>query len=126
MKLFRHHIISSPLAFILSLMLLNISVDVIDRSVNKPWEEQQSYNEIESLVELITEIGLQMNDIIPENDDEDNQSIKGKQAIKYFIVKSQRILHATFNSISYHQLHSAFYRLFETNILIPPPEIKKI
>lgn len=123
MIFFRKHIVSAPLAILLALLLLNVSANVIERNVNKHYEGwQKEYNEIESLIELITEIGLEMTDLIPENNNEDEQSIKGKILIKFIIVKGEHFLHEVFKSTSYNPLLSTFYHLFESYILIPPPE----
>ncbi len=122
MKFTRKHIVA-PVAYILTLLLLNSSVDVIERSVYKPWEEQQhNFNEIESLVELITEIGLNMNDIIPESDGEDNQSLKGKQVLKFIQIRSLNFLYKSFKSKTFNQLYYSNYQLLESSIFIPPPE----
>lgn len=122
MKFIRKHIVA-PIAYILTLLLLNSSVDVIERSVYKPWEEQQqNFNEIESLVELITEIGLNMNDIIPESDGEDDQSLKGKQVLKYIQIRCLNFLYKEFKSITFNQLHISHYRFLYSSIFIPPPE----
>ncbi|MFN7013386.1 MAG: hypothetical protein ACK4ON_03845 [Bacteroidia bacterium] len=122
MKVSRKHIVA-PVAWILSILLLNSSVNVIERSVNKAWEEQQeNFNEIESLIELISEIGLSMNDIIPENNGEDNQSLKGKQILKYIKISRLNLLYQAFKSITFNQLHIFHYQLFEPSIFIPPPE----
>lgn len=124
MKFIRKHIIA-PVAYILTLFLLNSSVNVIERSVNKPWEEQQeNFNEIESLVELITEIGLNMNDIIPESDGEDDQSLKGKHVLKYIQIRSLNFLYKALKSITFNQLYISNYRFLESSIYIPPPENK--
>ncbi len=123
MNFIRKHIVA-PMAIILALLLINTSVDVVERSVFKPWEEnQKNFNEIESLVELIAELGLNMEDIIPENEGEDDQSLKGKHVLKYISISSRKILHEAFQTLTYKRIQLYYYRLFEANIFIPPPEI---
>jgi hypothetical protein len=123
MNFIRKHIVA-PMAIILALLLINTSVDVVERSVFKPWEEnQKNFNEIESLIELIAELGLNMEDIIPENEGEDDQSLKGKHVLKYISINSQKKLHEAFQTLIYKRLQLYYYHLLEANIFIPPPEI---
>ncbi len=122
MNFIRKHIVT-PIAIILALLLINTSVDVIERSVFKPWEEnQKNFNEIESLVELITELGLNMEDIIPENEGEDDQSLKSKQTTKYISIHAQNFIHEAFKIISFPNVIFLYNQLLELVIFIPPPE----
>lgn len=122
MNFIRKHI-DTPMAIILALLLINTSVDVIERSVFKPWgENQKNFNEIESLIELITEVGFNMNDLIPENDGEDDQSLKGKQTVKYIKIHAQNFIYQAFKIISYSNIKFLYNQLIESVIFIPPPE----
>lgn len=120
MNFIRNHIIR-PVAVLLALFLLNTSVDVVERSVFKPFEESQSnFNEIESLVEMITELGLNLKDFIPENEGEDDQSLKSKQSLKFIKINSQLYLHETFNTIVYCISDLFNYLNPGSAIFIPP------
>lgn len=59
-----------------------------------------------------------MNDLIPENDGEDNQSLKGKQTVKYIKIHAQNFIYKAFKIISYsnikflyinHQVNTNFH-----------------
>lgn len=81
MKFIREHIIFRCLWFVLALHILNCSVDTPDP---QPYSvpEDLSYNDMESVVEILLEQVLDINNAITEHDENDTDQGSGGLTIK--------------------------------------------
>jgi hypothetical protein len=85
MKDLRKHIATRLLFGLLALHILNISIDPPD-FYSEEIPEDLSYNEMESIIELVLEKGLNIENAIPETDDNDNNfHFKFDKKIDFFI-----------------------------------------
>lgn len=71
---------SKALVGLIALLVLNCSVDTAYDPVAMKWNgdeyvEDMSFNDIESIYELVTECWLDMEDFVPENDDRDGYEL---------------------------------------------------
>jgi len=125
MKLLREHIVFRFLWVVLALHILNISVDTPDRQPDHV-SEDLSYNDMESITEIVLEQVLCIDNAIPEHDEPDNDNGKTnlKTAIDFFISKFSVKL----ADISYYLLNNPsqykenFYQQFHSELNSPPPE----
>ncbi len=74
-RVFRHQIYKALFSLFLAIQLLNISIDPSDRE-RFGLTEDITFNEIESLSELLLEEVLEIEDCIPESDERDSDNIK--------------------------------------------------
>lgn len=125
MKLLREHIFFRVLWFVLALQILNFSVDTPDAQPDNI-REDLSINDMESVVEIILEQVLDIDNAIPEHDesDNDNGKINLKTAIDFFIskfsVELADISCSLLNKPS--QYKENFYKRFNPELNSPPPE----
>jgi hypothetical protein len=127
MKFIREHIGFKLLWLVMALHILNCSVDTPDpQPENIP--EDLSYNDMESIVEIVLEEGLNIKDAIPEADDNDDAGTSDftlKVNIDWFMP------HQTF-TISYFtpvlqvehnfEYHEQYTEQFHPEITPPPPK----
>lgn len=74
-------ILSKILVSILAILTLNCSIEMPHPERYTEWDgdsyvEDLSYNDIESIYELVTECWLDMEDHVPEQNDDDNDDVK--------------------------------------------------
>lgn len=125
MKLLREHIIFRFLWVVLALHILNVSVDTPDAQPDNI-REDFSFNDMESIAEIILEQVLNIDNAIPEHDesDNDNGKINLKTAIDFFIstfsVKFADISYSLLNKPS--QYKESYHEQFQPELNSPPPE----
>lgn len=76
MEFLRHSKIMAALWLLLAAMILNYSIDVPDPN-NDSVKEDLSYNDIESITELIFEYGFGWDNFVPEHDEDDREDDGG-------------------------------------------------
>lgn len=107
--------------------MLNICIDAPDALPNDI-PEDLSFNDQESIIELIVEKVLGYEDAIPEHDDSDprqDTTIKSNLAIDHFVLPSFKSKFNDHHSIGNKQNRAIYLFHFSTHypeIHLPPPE----
>lgn len=127
-KPIRHSLLTRYLWGFMSLYLLNCFVDSPDAQPHH-FPEDLTYNDLESIIEIVVEKVLGFENAIPEYDDNDtNQDFAGKSTflIDFFVVPNTTI------SINKKYLNLKKGKLTEQNLILstpyfeihtPPPEV---
>lgn len=127
MKFIREHIIFRCLWFVLALHIFNCSADTRDpQPYNVP--EDLTYNDMESVVEIVLEQVLDINNAIPETDDTDTDGDNGlnlKKGLDFSY--HQSVLKILFCNISVTVCKHAFFKekyseQFHPGLISPPPK----
>jgi hypothetical protein len=79
---------------VLALLILNGSIDTRDLHTATFWNgsdyvEDLSFNDVESMYELVTECLLDMEDFVPEHDDDSGDTDKTSKTITHWINANQ-------------------------------------
>jgi hypothetical protein len=128
MKVFRIKLIKIFFSFIVAVLVLNLSIDPPDLMVNLDsdiaFEEDLSINEMESLAEVILEKGFEMENALPETDDQDPESLVKK--VEIFLTQCFVSEHNIFNTVSILPRVTKLFCIIYSNIYLdffsPPPE----
>jgi len=88
------------LTALLALLILNTSIDTPDPSDTIVWNgedyvEDLSYNDIESFYELVTEEFLDLEDFVPEHDDDSGDTDKTGKTLSYWLATEPQIFSLT-------------------------------
>ena len=119
--------LSKALVALIALLVLNCSVDTAYDPVAMKWNgeeytEDMSFNDIESIYELVTECWMELEDFVPEQDDRDGYEL-GKTvkdwiafpypdySLQYKVAKTLYVPHSLLS-----------YPSFSGDIDIPPPD----
>ncbi|MCU0443599.1 MAG: hypothetical protein MUE85_01680 [Microscillaceae bacterium] len=126
MKFFRKNIIFRILCFVVIFQLLNFSIDAPDAQPDY-LPENLAINDIESIVELVLEDFLGLEDAISEQDepDEDNNSPLNKKT-EFLHQKDlfQSFVIVSYNSKPIGRIYKSNHYLFDfTKEIIQPPEV---
>jgi len=128
MKLIREHIIFRFFWLVMALHILNFSVDTPDLHPNYV-PEDLSYNDMESVVEILLEEVLEINNAIAEHDENDTDDGSGGLTVK----KSIDVSHYN-NTIKvlvigelpficrFNIFEDAFLSQFHPELIPPPPK----
>jgi hypothetical protein len=127
MKFIREHIGFKLLWLVMALHILNCSVDSPDPQPESV-PEDLSYNDMESIVEIILEQGLDIQNAIPEHEDQDtddNGSFSIKKGVDFFV--SNKFLKIVFNRsfvdlASIRVYDEQYSEQFHPEIVPPPPK----
>lgn len=84
-------ILSKILVSILAILTLNCSVEMPHPEQFLRWDGQDyvedlSFNDIESIYELVTECWLDMEDHVPEQNDDDNDEVKPVNTLSWIAI----------------------------------------
>jgi len=128
MKFIREHIIFRCLCFVLALHIFNCSVDTPDpQPDNVP--EDLSYNDMESVVEIVLEQVLGINNAIAEHDENDTDDAGGGLTIKKgidFSYYENNIKISFSNAVTtickYGNYRDNFSSQFHPELIPPPPK----
>lgn len=110
-----------PISILLSIYLINLSIDAADMEGNV---FDPSVNEIESIVELVVEVILEKGDAMPEHDEPDPESETCFISIYHIVVSSSTfdLLNTCFH---YSSDPSTYVRISYKNPILgkysPPP-----
>lgn len=90
MALFRNHIAHRMFSIVLTLHILNLSVDAVDMF---PYSvrEDVSFNEIESIAEFVLEDILHIQNALPEHDEEDETAELMNTSVEFNVVPHQML-----------------------------------
>lgn len=124
-------ILNKILVSILALLILNCSVEMPHPSIHTYWDgedyvEDLSFNDIESIYELVTECWMGLKDHVPEAEDEDSDEIKTGGLFDWIInntttsIKQAIFPVCDINSTKYN---NEYYYLFSSTC-IQPPDLK--
>jgi hypothetical protein len=106
----------------LLLGLLNLSIDPPDRE-SRGMAEDTSFNDIESIAELVGEQWMGIIDIFPEHDEPDEEGGFAKQLVEYRCTQTQvtvRISNAAAGAMNYPFAEN-FTVQYEPEPRVPPP-----
>ena len=130
MKFIRDYINLKILWFVMALHILNVSVDPPDLL---PYyvPEDLTYNEMESIVEIVLEQIFGLENAVPEHEDDDtNQGLLTKTIsalpIVYFNENQRIIIDILINCLKLSKsffYHSKFGEPFHPEIIPPPPKV---
>ena len=127
MKFIREHIIFRCLWFVLALHIFNCSVDTPDpQSDNVP--EDLTYNDMESVVEIVLEQVLDINNAIAEKDDTDTDgdnglNLKKELDFSYHQSSLKTLFCNTSIVVCKHALYKDKYsEQFHPELTPPPPK----
>jgi hypothetical protein len=125
-KILRVNAIVTTVTLIVTLQILNVSVDPVDHSYGY---EDLSINEIESCLELVLEVVLKRNDAVKETDEHDGASSKPHTRIVYiFNDMIGLVRNSTFELLparNFSDRPSTFNSL-TLPIIAPPPKAAQI
>lgn len=127
MNFFRNHIIFRFFSFLLAAHILNCSIDTEDRKPNNV-PEDLSFNDMESIVEIVLEKILCIENAVAEYDepgDENNIGFSAKKLIDTFIpyFSANLSLSADFCILFKHSNYKESYsEQFHPELILPPPE----
>lgn len=127
MRFIREHIIFRCVWLVLALHIVNCSVDTPDpHPENVP--EDLSYNDMESVVEIVLEQVLGIENALAETDDTDtngNNSLNFKKGVDFFyhqFASNPLFFHSSF-SVCKHTLYEEKYsEQFHPELISPPPK----
>jgi len=127
MHLFREHILFKSLWLLTALQILNCSVDAPDL---KPEQvaENLKYNEMESVIEIVLEKGLEFKDAIPEHDDNDNGNDgltlkKGLDLCSRYHSDASHLYDASATRVKFRLNNDRFANQFRPELDSPPPKV---
>lgn len=125
MKLIRNHIISKALCVLMAFHIFNCSVDMPDAQPDSIAEDL-SFNDMESVVEIVLEECLNIKDAVAEHDEPDDdlpmdvklaKSFYFQNSYPGFLISIEKNIE---NSVpSYKEI---FFNEYITDILSPPPQ----
>ena len=128
MKLFRNNIIISRLFCILmAFHIFNVSVDMPDTQPDYIAEDL-SVNDMESVIEIVLEKGLDIENAIAEHDEHDENDAQNFELSKDFKFCSNKVHTHLFNNLGVIISHrvinynESFYDSYIYDILSPPPQ----
>ena len=114
--------------FLMALHILNLSVDPIDpQPIHVP--ENLGYNEMESIVEIVLELVLNIENAIPEQEDDDtNKGLLSSNSFKldYYQPNLSLDIHGEMDITVKHRLyayHGPFSGQFHPEVVPPPPRV---
>jgi hypothetical protein len=126
MKHLRQHIIFRYLWLVVALNILNFSIDAPDPHIQSV-QEDLSINDMESIVEIVLEKMLGLDDALAENDEQENEnSFQFKQHLDYFVLsyiiipQKIKIIPQIEKTTSYKPY---FLLSFYPDICPPPPKV---
>lgn len=116
---------------VLALLILNTSIDTPDPSDTFRWNgedyiEDLSYNDIESFYELVTEEVLDMENEVPEHDEDSGDTDKQGKTLQYWLAHVLPALQLTMPAMKrqeYPLLNSATHTRY-ADVSGPPPDDK--
>lgn len=127
MGITRKHIVTKFFWFLMALHILNLSVDSPDPQPDSV-PEDLSINDMESIVEIILEQMLDIEDAVPETDDDDTsqgllshtnfQLVYYQQQIDLLCKPDGQIANSTKSSFYY----DAYSQQFHPEVVPPPPK----
>ena len=128
MKLIREHIAFRAFWFVMALHIFNCSVDTPDPQPESV-PEDLSYNDMESVVEIVLEQIFNINNAIAEHEDNDTDDSSGGLVIKKgidFSYYDNNIKVSFSNAVAticnYINYRDNFYSLFHPETVPPPPK----
>ena len=119
--------LSKALVAIIALLVLNCSVDTAYDPVAMKWDgkeysEDATFNDIESIYELVTECWMDMDDFVPEQEEEDGYELGktfkdwvAQPMVEYSLLKN------TFTQ-NYPPHNTSIYLSISEEVNIPPPD----
>jgi hypothetical protein len=127
MKFIREHIGFKLLWLVMALHILNCSVDSPDPQPESV-PEDLSYNDMESVIEIVLELGFDMKNAVPEQDDQDTDdsgAFSIKKSVDFFV--NNTFLTITFNHsfidlASLDTYKEQYSEQFHPEIVPPPPK----
>lgn len=124
MNFFRHHILSKSLLWMLTLHLFNVSVDPPDKEMFGVAEDL-SINDMESVMEIIIEDFMGINNFFPEHDEDDSKSHRVYIDIDFFekIKIFSLTLSKDISDKNKFDTDSSFFSDIQINLVSPPPEL---
>ncbi|WP_052958689.1 hypothetical protein [Maribacter thermophilus] len=129
MKFVRKHINLRLFWFLMALHILNLSVDSPDPQPNYI-PEDLSYNDMESIVEIVLEELLGIENAVPEQEDDDtNNSLMVKLNFQPVLCQERSLSEFMFASDDIAVRHSIFFyhdayaEQFHPEIIPPPPKV---
>jgi hypothetical protein len=129
MKLLREHIIFKGFWLFMALQILNLSVDPPDMHPDYV-PEDLSYNDMESIVEIVLEQLLDIEDAIPEQDDDDSsRALLTKINFQSFYFPLQLGLSLMLSNGDINQLYKhiwytdTYTEQFHPEVVPPPPKV---
>lgn len=120
--------LSKALVALIALLVLNYSVDTAYDSVPVKWNGQEyaedlTFNDIESIYELVTECWMDMDDdFVPEHDDDDGYEIS--KTLKDWTHEKPLVYHISAPAYNKHftEFIAAEYASVALDINPPPPD----
>ncbi len=128
LSVFRHKFVKNCIVLLLMLAIINIAIDPPDLLKNidndLALEEDLSINEIESVIELVVEQGLDIQNAIPESDDNDSEDFCKKSDIFSFYTSDYQIIFIRNKvKVCYHAKQEAIYTAIFNQSDSPPPRV---
>lgn len=116
---------------LLALLILNTSIDTPDPADTFRWDgedyvEDLSYNDIESFYELVTEEMLDMDNQVPEHDEDSGDTDKQGKTLQYWITNELPVLQLKTTETKqriYPLLHYTVHPRYG-DVSSPPPDEK--
>jgi hypothetical protein len=127
LKFIRNTYLNRFIIIAITFAIINTAIDPPDLMQNMDndfaFEEDLSVNEIESIVELVMEKGMDMKDAIPESDDSDSEDFCKKMEINVFLVTFLPVEFYKFESLIIHQTRLIqHFSCFSHRLESPPPK----
>lgn len=123
-------ILSKIIVGIIAILVLNCSIEAPYPQIEKKWDgkdyvEDLSYNDIESIYELVTECWMDMDNHVPEdNDDDDNEDTKVEKDYKWLPPQfSSARKKPGIQVRDIHTYHEDIYISVIAEYTSPPPDI---
>lgn len=127
MKSFRKYFVFRVFWLVMALHIFNCSVDAPDAQPES-FPENLTYNDMESVVEIVLEQVFDIKNAITETDDNDNEntsSVTAKGPVEWytppqsFVLAYPKYFVAIDRTFSYEE---KYFKLFHPEIVIPPPQ----
>jgi hypothetical protein len=125
MQSLREHILLKSFWFLTALQILNCSVDAPDL-MPEHIAENLKYNEMESVIEIVLEKGLEIKNAIPEHDDNDNGNDrltlkKGMDLFSHYSIDVSPL--ASTAGLKFLLNNDKFSAQFHPELVSPPPKV---
>jgi hypothetical protein len=123
MALFRHYIIYRLFSVVMTLHILNLSVDAAD-VLPDSIPEDLSFNEIESVIEFVLEDVLHIENALPEHDEHDETPEVTQTSVEFIAIPQEISLSHTaprYSNISFPASEILIVQP-TLDILSPPPK----